>query len=101
MQRRFLRGRAHHLKPCVHVGQAGVTAAVLAELVQALDHHELVKVSVRVGDRVARDAAVETLVHDCQALLVSRIGNVAVLYRPSTKRPQMILPATAGSHQPT
>ena len=37
-----LRGLAHHLKPIVTVGSAGVTAAVKHELENALTQHELV-----------------------------------------------------------
>lgn len=97
-QRRFLRGRAHHLRPCIHVGAAGVTPAVLAELGQALSHHELLKVRVRAADRAARDAAVAALVADSGAALISRVGHVAVLYRPDADGARLALPpvTTAG-----
>jgi len=80
-EKRRLRGLAHALKPCVLVGTAGVTEAVLHELGVALDHHELLKVRIRVADRDARDNAVIELVNRSGAQLISRVGNVAVLYR--------------------
>jgi RNA-binding protein len=88
-QRRALKQRAHHLKPVVLLGAAGLTEAVLAEVEQALDHHELIKVRVNGGDRDARDAQVRTIVEETGAALVQRIGNVAVLYRanPELKDP--------------
>jgi RNA-binding protein len=92
-QKKHLRGLAHSLKPCIHVGNGGVTAAVLAELGNALEHHELLKVKVRCGDREAREAAIALLVDDTGATLLQRIGNVAVLYRPAAENPRILLPA--------
>jgi RNA-binding protein len=83
-EKRRLRGLAHALKPCIHVGNAGVTDAVMRELAIALDHHELLKVRIRATDRSGRDAAIAAMIERSGAQLVSRIGNVAVLYR---KRP--------------
>jgi RNA-binding protein len=88
-QRKLLKQRAHHLKPVVLLGAAGLTEAVLAEVEQALDHHELIKVRVNGGDRAARDAQVRTIVEETGAALVQRIGNIAVLFRanPELKEP--------------
>jgi RNA-binding protein len=83
-QNRFLRGQAHGLKAILQVGARGVTDAVAAELDGALEHHELVKVKVAAEDREARDAVI--------AELVQRIGNVAVLYRQSRDKRQIVLP---------
>jgi RNA-binding protein len=80
-QRRALKQRAHHLKPVVLLGAAGLTEAVLAEIELALDHHELIKVRVNGGDRDMRDTEIGTIVEETGAALVQRIGNVAVLYR--------------------
>jgi RNA-binding protein len=80
-QRRVLKQRAHHLKPVVLLGQAGLTDAVLAEIGLALDHHELIKVRVNGGDRDARDSQVRAIVEKTGAALVQRVGNVAALYR--------------------
>jgi len=91
-QIRFLRGQAHELKAILQVGGKGVTEPVLAELDGALEHHELVKVKIAAGDREARDAIVADLTGRSGASLVQRIGNVAVLYRPSTGKRQIVLP---------
>lgn len=85
-QKRWLKSQAHHLKPVVMVGQAGVTDGLLAELDLALDHHELLKVRVAAGDRTARDEMVDRLSAASGATLVGRIGNVAVLFRANPKR---------------
>ena len=91
-QKRYLRGLAHDLRPVVMVGAKGVGPAVLAELDQALDLHELVKVRVSADDRDQRDAATAAMVEASGAELVARIGHVAVLYRRSKDKPLVILP---------
>jgi RNA-binding protein len=60
-QKKHLRRLAHPLSPLVMLGNAGLTDGVVAELERALAHHELVKVSARVGERDARNAALATL----------------------------------------
>jgi RNA-binding protein len=84
-QRRALKQRAHHLKPVVLLGAAGLSERVLAEIELALQHHELIKVRVNGGDRDVRDAQVRSIAEDTGAALVQRIGNVAVLYRPNPR----------------
>ena len=90
-QRRALKQRAHHLKPVVLLGAAGLTEAVLAEIELALDHHELIKVRVNGGDRGMRDAQVGTIVEETGAALVQRIGHVAVLYRANPELKESLL----------
>lgn len=91
-QKRHLRGLAHRLSPCVHVGNAGLTPGVLAELEGALAHHELLKVKVRATDRDERDSLIAGMATRTGATLVTRIGNVAVLYRPDARGPRLSLP---------
>ncbi len=91
-QNRFLRGQAHGLKAMLQIGAKGLTDAVIAEVGTALEHHELIKVKVAAADRDARDAAIADLAARCEASLVQRIGNVALLYRPSTDHRQIVLP---------
>ena len=91
-RKKFLRGLGHQLKPVVSVGSAGVTDAVLKEFDATIAHHELVKVRVRVGDRESRDAAIGELCRRGGAALVTRIGNVALLYRRNPDDPKIQLP---------
>lgn len=53
-QNRFLRGQAHGLKAMLQIGAKGLTDAVVAEIENALEHHELIKVKVSAEDRDAR-----------------------------------------------
>lgn len=91
-QKKYLRSLGHSLKPVVMVGSAGVTTAVISELNSALDHHELVKVKVRTGERSDREAMVESLCEATGADLVQRIGHMALLYRPDPETPSIRLP---------
>ena len=91
-QKKHLRRLAHPLNPIVMLGNAGLTDGVASELERALTDHELVKVAARVGERKARDAALETLADRTRSELVQRIGNVGVFYRRSTSVPKIVLP---------
>jgi RNA-binding protein len=91
-QKKFLRREAHALKPAITVGDKGVTDALITELDATLEHHELIKIRFRVGDRDARDAALENLVDTIKAVEISRVGNIAAIYRPAKEKSRIILP---------
>jgi RNA-binding protein len=91
-QIRYLRGRAHPLKPVLLLGGKGVTAGVLKELEQALDDHELIKVRLGGGDRTERSAELDKLVESSRAETVQTIGHIAVLFRRNGEKPQIALP---------
>ena len=85
-QKKKLRGLGHKLKPVIMVGDAGLSKSVLAEFHSTLDHHELIKVKVRVGDRTARDAIVSELCKTSGAELIQRIGNVALIFKENPEK---------------
>ena len=85
-QKKFLRGLGHPLKPVIIVGESGLSESLLAEYESTLNHHELMKIRVRVGDRAARDEIIEKLCSESSANLIQRIGNVALLYRLNLKK---------------
>jgi RNA-binding protein len=80
------------MSPIVMLGNAGLTPGVVQELDRALNDHELVKVSARVGDRTARDAALDDLAAKTSSEIVQRIGNVGVFYRRHPQMPKVLLP---------
>jgi RNA-binding protein len=84
-QKRALRARAHHLSPVVSIGSAGATEGLLAELENALDVHELVKLRIAAEDRAQRKQLIDTVCERANAELVQRIGHTAVIFR---KRPE-------------
>lgn len=91
-QRRYLRSLAHHIKPVVLVGGAGITEAVQRATAAELESHELIKA------RIHRDAPVTVkiggaeLAEICGAELVQTIGRMAVLYKARKEDPAIVLP---------
>ncbi|KAB7895139.1 MULTISPECIES: ribosome assembly RNA-binding protein YhbY [Rouxiella] len=91
-QKQFLKGLAHPLKPVVMLGNNGLTEGVLAEIEQALQHHELIKVKIAAEERETKTLIVDAIVRETKANNVQVIGNMLVLYRPSTEDRKIILP---------
>jgi RNA-binding protein len=91
-QKRYLRGLAHGLSPIVHIGNKGVTAALVKEFGNALDQHELVKVKIAGDDRDARTGQIEALAAQAAAEVVQRIGHVACYFRRNSVEPKIALP---------
>lgn len=91
-QKKHLRGLAHSIKPVVMVGQHGLKDTIFEEVEIALDAHELIKIKVSVGDREERDEIIQEICNRSGALLVQRIGNIAILFRRNPKRPRVELP---------
>ncbi len=90
-QKKYLRGLTHHIDPVVMVADKGLTDNVRAEIEQALEHHELIKVRLR-AEREQRSAWIEQIANDTGAELVHQIGQVACYYRRHPKKPKIALP---------
>ena len=82
-QKQFLKGLAHHLSPVVMLGGNGLTEGVLAEIDNALNHHELIKVKIAGADRETKQLIIAAIVRETQSSNVQTIGHILVLYRPS------------------
>ena len=89
---KFLRRRAHALRPVVMLGRHGLTEAVARELDGALERHELVKVRLAAADAPARAAQLTALADGSGAAVVQRIGHTATLYRRNRRHPVIELP---------
>ena len=81
-ERAGLKARAHALEPIVHIGQGGLTDAVVAEVERALAAHGLVKVRAGSADREARTALLAAVCARTDAAPVQSVGKVMVLWRP-------------------
>ena len=83
-----LRGLGQKLEPIIHIGQAGLTEALVASVNQALDAHELVKAKFHALKEQKKELAPQ-LAERTGSVVVHRVGNVVVLYRQqadATKR---------------
>lgn len=80
--RRYLRSIAHHLQPLVHIGKTGVTANVLAEIDQALEHHELIKVRF-LDFKQEKKTLSQIIAADTRSEMVGMVGHISMFYRQS------------------
>ena len=87
-ERAHLKARAHALEPVVHIGNAGVTDTLVAEVNRALTAHELIKVKIGTDDRVSRVAIGDEICARTGATAVHRVGKVVILWRPRPADPQ-------------
>ena len=81
IERKKLKARAHALDPILHLGNKGLTEAVIAEIGRALDAHELIKVRAGSMERDEREAAFREICARLAAQPVQHIGKVLVVYR--------------------
>jgi len=93
--RKALRAAGHRLNPIVQIGKEGVSAGVLAQLSEALDHHELVKVKVGTESPDDRFAAAERIQAEGNAQVAQVIGRTILVYRQHATSPRFELPARA------
>jgi len=88
-ERAKLRAEANRLSALVHVGEQGMTPALVGALDDALRTRELVK--VQLGGRLEADAksAARTLADSVHAEVVQVIGRTTTLYRhnPDAEKP--------------
>ena len=77
-QIRVFKAQAQRLKATLKVGKEGLSPQFLAALNDALKHHELVKVKFDDYKEEKKELAPQL----AENHLVTRVGNVVVLYRP-------------------
>jgi RNA-binding protein len=96
--RRKLRAHGHAFNPLVHVGKAGVTPGVLAQLAQALFDHELVKVRVATECPVDRFEVADAFAAQPGTQVVQLVGRVVLVYKRHPEQPRF---EGKGSREPT
>ena len=89
-QRKSLKALAHALNPVVMIGDKGLTSAVVKEIDQALDAHQLIKIRVLGDDRDLRLAMIEEIGELTLASPVQHIGKLLVFYRPNSDKPNLL-----------
>jgi RNA-binding protein len=80
-QIRGLKAQAQRLKASLKVGKEGLSPQFFAALDDLLKHHELVKVKFDDFKEQKKELAPQ-LAEKSGSYLVTRVGNVVVLYRP-------------------
>lgn len=80
-QVREFKARAQRMKATFKVGKEGLSPRFLAALDEALQHQELLKVKFDEFKEQKRELAPQ-LAAETHSHLVTRVGNVVVLFRP-------------------
>lgn len=80
-ERAELRSEAHHLTPTVHIGQHGLTPALINSLDDALRTRELVKVKLGNKDDAKPKDVANALALATSSDVVQVIGRTATLFR--------------------
>ncbi len=92
VQKKYLRGLCHLLKPLILIGNKGLSDSVMAEIAAALEHHELIKVKLGGGDRGEKKAMVEKISTQLAAEIVQTIGHVACFYKHNPDKQVIVMP---------
>jgi len=86
-QRQFLKAKAHALKPVLHVGKAGITPALVAEIDLILESLELIKIKMNKNTFEDEASVLQALQDRLDgAEHVWTIGHTILLFRPSRNK---------------
>lgn len=92
-QLRFLRARAHRLKPIIIIGSERCSPGVIAHVDEALEQHELLKVRLTDAEKDEVLTAANALTTGTGCAIAQRIGHTLVLYRQRREgKPTLRLP---------
>lgn len=91
-QRAYLRGLAADMPTIMQVGKCGIGENLIRTVSDALEAHELVKLSVLDNSDESPRSAAEALADALGADVVAVIGKKFVLYRESVKCKRIELP---------
>ena len=79
-QRSKLRALAHHLKPVVIIGKAGIIEGAVSSIDKALDDHELIKVKLS-DDKKVKAQFIIIIENDLSAFIVGNVGHAFIIFR--------------------
>jgi RNA-binding protein len=99
-QTRHLRSLGHHLDPVVQIGKNGITEALVAQLAEAIAHHELIKVKVLPECPLDRGEAGEEAARALDAELVQTLGRTLLFWKRNPQKPKVELPNARGELRP-
>jgi len=79
-QKHYLRALAHSLEPYVIIGKNGLTPSSIDSITKSLASHELIKVRIKVGNKMEFAPMIEKEAACC---VVGSIGKILILYKQS------------------
>ncbi|MCP3428773.1 ribosome assembly RNA-binding protein YhbY [Opacimonas viscosa] len=85
-QKQYLKGLAHSIKPILQLGGNGLTEGVLAEIENALGHHELIKIKVPTDDREEKTLIMDAIIRETGAVKLQVIGHTLIMFKQSEEK---------------
>ena len=86
---RELRGKLHHLKPVVIIGNKGLSETVIQEINRALNDHELIKIRIQAKDRKDLSKITNEICTQTNSTLINTIGHIASIYRKNLQKEEL------------
>lgn len=90
-QKRFLRGLGHSLNPLITIGKGEISDPLVHETIEALEHHELIKVKILESCLMGRHEVADALAKASGAEVAQVLGRTFLLYRKADE-PKLELP---------
>ena len=92
-QRSYLKARAHHLKPVIHIGKSGLTDGSIHSINVALSAKELIKVKLQDFKNDKQELA-DKITTETLSLIVGIIGHTLIIFKqnPNPEKQKYRLP---------
>jgi RNA-binding protein len=81
-EKKYLRGKAHSLKPSIFVGKEGLSSALVEQIEQTARNAELLKIRVNNNAPLDMDEMERELTASLVGEIVGRIGRVLIYFLP-------------------
>ncbi len=81
----YLRSLGHHLQPVMQIGKSGLAENFVNTFCDALEAHELIKISVLQSCMESKEDLSQILCQETNCDLVQIIGNQLIFYKQTTK----------------
>ena len=78
-QRKFLRSRAHHIKPTVFIGKNDLKPGVYNSINDAFTTNELIK--IKIPSRDVANNMIEKISKEIKCIVVGSIGRILIAYK--------------------
>ena len=91
-QRAYLRSLAQNMDTIFQIGKGGISEELCAQLSNALEARELIKIRVLENSGYSAKEAAEEIAEAIGADVAGTIGTKIILYRPSEKKRKIELP---------
>ena len=79
-QRKFLKSKAHHLKPVVIIGKIEINESIIKAIDESLKAHELIKIKFN-QHKDLKVQIISTINKRTNSESIGLIGNIAIIFR--------------------